>query len=402
MLHRAAAAAEECGDRAATARALADIAREVGRFPSGLDEAPNRDATLLLIKRARTLDPGDDPALRVAITLAAAWNGRPKPTEPDPVLAAPALDWARELDDPELLSEALDAVSAAASFAGRRKEAARVTLERLALIDRMPRHAPRVGLEVFDAHHAATETAVAAADLSAAVTAGRRALADGHNTAVPYLAASRIALPLVLLGDFDEALAQAQLMRDSWVRAGSPTAGWMANAVFAAAMVHGLRGDVAEFDEWWETASKLSTRSSTNEMRAFVAQRVALHYGHFEDATLKPGRPEPDGSLAGYARCLAVEVAVVTGAVDADVQLHAADPLASENAYAAGFLRRASGRLHRDFTDLEAAVSTWETINAVSNKPARSHTATHAPRGRRARAGEPGLSRAGPDRPSCP
>lgn len=363
LLRRAAAAAEGCNDHAATARILADIAREVGRFPSGLDEAPDRDATLALIERSRSLDPGGDPALRVALALAAAWNGRPKPTEPDPVLAAESLVLARELGDPELLSEALDSVSSAASFAGRRQEAARAAAERLGLIDQMPRHSPRVALEVFDAYHSATETSIAAGDPTAALAAGRRAKAEGLDAVMPYLAASRVTLPLVLLGDFDEALAQAELMRDSWVRAGRPTAGWMANAVFAAAMVHGLRGDTVEFDEWWQVASKMSARSSTNEMSAFVAHRVALHHAGFKGVTLEPGGPVTDGSLVDYARCVAVELAVVTGA-DTDVQLRAARPLVDENRYATAFLRRASGRLHNDPTQLDASASIWETIGA--------------------------------------
>jgi predicted ATPase/DNA-binding CsgD family transcriptional regulator len=364
LLYRAAAAAEEGGDRAAAALALADIAREVGRFPSGFDEAPDRDATLALIERARSLDPGDDLAVRTAIVLAAAWNGRPEPTEPDPALAAEALVLARELGDPMFVSDALDAVAASASSAGRRKEAARITVERLGLIDQMPRHSPGVGLEVFDAFHMATETAVAAGDLDAALATGRRAQSDSLDSAVPYMAASRIALPLVLLGDFDEALVQAQLMRDSWIRAGKPTAGWMVNAFFAAAMVHGLRGDAAAFDEWWQIAAEESTRSSTNETRAFVEQRVALHQGRFDDATLELSGPVSDGSLADYARSIRVEVAIVTGVADADVQLRAAHPLAAENEYAAAILQRASGRLHHNLDELEAAVSSWETIGA--------------------------------------
>lgn len=360
QLHRAASAAQACGLPAAAARSLADIAREEGRFPSGLDVAPDHDATLTLIERARSLDPGDDRALRVAISLAAAWNGRPRPTEPDPTLANAALVLARDLGDPLLLSEALDAVSSAASFAGRRREAARVTSERLELIDQMPRHSPDVGLEVFDVHHAATETAVAAGDLTAALAAGRRAQTEALDAALPYLAASRVTLPLALLGSFDEALVQANLMRDSWVRVGRPTAGWMANAVYAAALVHGLRGNTAAFDEWWDMAAELSARSSTNEMRTFVTLRIALHHGRLDGTILEPAV----GSLGDYTRCLGIEVAVVTGAVDAEVQISAAASLGDENAYAAAMLRRASGRLHHDPTELEAAVSMWESIGA--------------------------------------
>jgi predicted ATPase len=365
LFRQAAAAADACGDPAATARILADIARQHGRFPSGLDVAPDREATLALIEQARNLDPGGDPVVRVAIALAAAWNGRPKPTEPDPVLATESLALAQELGDPLLLSEALDAVTAAASFAGRRQEAKRIAAERLRLVEHLPRHSPSAGLEIFDAYHAATETAIAAGDLNAALNVGRRAQAEHRlDVAVPYQAASRVTLALVLRGDFEEALAQAERMRDTWVRAGRPTAGWMANAVVAAAMIHGLRDETALFDEWWQIATDLAMRSSTKETLAFVTLRIALHHGRLADLPLDQDSPPPDGNLADYARCIGVEVAVVTAAVDAPAQIRAALPLARENAYAAGLLQRASGRLQRDPSQLEAAVTTWETIGA--------------------------------------
>ena len=260
LLSRAGEVAEAAGDRAAAARCFADLARDFGRFPAGLAEAPDAEVVAALIERARALDPGDDAEVRAGVTLARAWNGRPHATEPDPGLADEALALAREVGDPLLISDALDAVASVASFAGRHKEAARLTTERMAQVDVMARHAPEVGLEVFDAYHMATETRLDSGDLEGALDIARRSKADRLAAAVPYQPASHLVLPLVLRGDFDEALAQAELMRDSWEAAGRPVVGWMAGAVFTVAMVHGLRGSDS-FDDWWAMGMEINRRS---------------------------------------------------------------------------------------------------------------------------------------------
>jgi predicted ATPase/DNA-binding CsgD family transcriptional regulator len=365
LLHRTVAAAEASGQAGAAARALADIARELGRFPAGFAEPPDQGEIATLIQRARGLDPGDDPALDAAITLAAAWNGRPGPTEPDPELANDALEKARALGDPLLISEALDAVASGESYAGHRKEFARVTSERLDLVDDLPRHLPSSGLEVFDVFHMVTEAALAVGDLDAAVSAGRRAQAERIDAALPFLAASRLAIPLVLLGQFDEAVVQAERMRESWERSGRPTAGWMTGAVFSAAMVYGLRGEWAAFDDWWALAQEFCERASTNGTRAFVEQRVALHHGRFDTLPTGVGEDvERYDSLFGYGEAIGIEVAVATGASDAEERLLGADPTISEHEYGAAILQRAAGRLHGDPSELEAAAAMFESIGA--------------------------------------
>ncbi len=363
LLSRAGEIAEAAGDRAAAARCFADLAGDIGRFPAGLAEAPDAEAVAGLIERARALDPGDDPEVRAAVTLARAWNGAPHATEPDPALADEALALAREVGDPLLISDALDAVASVASFAGRHKEAARLTTERIALVDVMARHAPEVGLEVFDAYHMATETRLASGDLEGALDIARRSKADRLAAAVPYQPASHLVLPLALRGDFDEVLTQAELMRDSWEAAGRPVVGWMAGAVFAVAMVHGLRGSDS-FDDWWEMGMELNRRSSFTVMRDYVGQRVALHHGRIGRDELWPVDVVV-GHAAGYAESIRVEVAVVAGEPDAEQRLHEIAPTAaSENDYAAAILHRAAGRLHHDAGALEVAVAQWEALGA--------------------------------------
>ena len=378
FLERAATAAELAQDHAAQARALADIARIMGRFPSGLEHTPDRESALDFVRRAKSLQAYQTPVVAASVALGAAWNGRPQPTETAPELAADALILAREADDPVLISDALDALGSAASFGGRHQEAARLAADRLVLLERMPRHDPEVGLEVFDAYHSATEAALAAGDPLVAASVAQRSRSDPLYCAVPYHANSRLALALALLGDFDGAIVCAQDARDSWVRSGRPTAGWMANAFFAAALVEGLRENWQALDEWWELAGQLSTRSSTNEMPAFVALRVELHTGRAA-ATLLGGEPVfGPGRLGDYARAVAAELAGARGDLDAVDRVR--DDAFAQNPYAAAFLDRASGRVHRDQHRVVLALDCWDRLAARFERaitltvlPQRSH-----------------------------
>jgi predicted ATPase/DNA-binding CsgD family transcriptional regulator len=365
FLERVAAAAEEAGDRNAQAAALAHIGRIHGRFPGGVNVPIDHEAVVAIVDRARSLDPGDDPAVRTAITLAAAWNATPRPVEADPETAREALAMARELRDPVMTSEALDAVAAADSYAGRHKQAARLTNERLELVHRMPRHDPAFGQERFDVFHMATEDALFAGDLRGALAAARSAESDGVLAAVPYLAASRLVLSLALLGEFDEAMVQAGVMRESWGQAGRPRIGWMAGATFLTAMVHGLRGDRAGFDEWFQRAVDLRSESTVLRIGGFVGMRVALHGGRLDDLPFTEGPDDqvPDGFDA-FATAVEAEAAVVGDAAGAADQVEAAREVVAENDFAEAMLRRAAGRLQADPSELEGAASTFEAIGA--------------------------------------
>jgi hypothetical protein len=98
----------------------------------------------------------------------------------------------------------------------------------------------------------------------------------------------------------------------------------------------------------------------------FVEPRVALHVGAFERAvaTAAVDDQEMCGSFGPYARAISVEVAVVTGARDAEERLAAVQFLSRENDFVAANLLRAAGRLHRDQAVLKESVAAWEAIGA--------------------------------------
>ena len=356
--------AEKDGDRRAAALALAGAATIAARAPAIFAEAVDHERIVTLVERARALAPADDLEVSTHIAVAAAWNGRPGPTEPDPDLADEALALARRLDDPVLISSALDAVCSAAEFSGRLKASSKVAAERLGLLDRLPRHDPRVGGEVVDIFHMATESAIAAGDLPAALAAARRAHGDRIDKGLPYLSSSRLVVPLVLQGEFDDALMHAAAMRESWERAGRPTAGWMGSAVLATALVHGLRGDQAAHEAWLELARLVGGRALAT-FGTFVEQRVDLHLGHLDRALAVVGAPTTwSRGYDAFACAIGVEVAVAAGAPDAERLLAATGELAAENDFVAASLARAAGRLRGDEGAYVAAVDLWEAIGA--------------------------------------
>jgi hypothetical protein len=237
---------------------------------------------------------------------------------------------------------------------------------RLELLPRLDRHDPRVGGEVADIFHMATTSALAAGRLTDALAAAERSRGDTSVQGLAHFAATHLVVPLVLQAQFDEALIQSAVVRNGWERSGRPAAGWMAPAFFAISFLYGLRGDDAAQSEWWELGEELSFRLSTNSFGLFAEARLALHRGPvdgYQPPTVATLEHAP-GMFLPYAVAATAEFAVATGAPDAEAQLVAAEPYASENEFATACLTRAWGRLHDDQAELARAVTMWEAIGA--------------------------------------
>ncbi|MGH9123860.1 MAG: hypothetical protein ACRDZ8_03910, partial [Acidimicrobiales bacterium] len=271
---------------------------------------------------------------------------------------------ATRFGDAVLLSNALDAASCSAGAQGHFRESLRLSTERVALLERLPRHDPRVGGEVADIFHMASETALAAGQLRLALASSQRSKHDATAQGLPQISASHMVTPLVLLGEFDAAIEQAAIMREGWDRAGRQEAGWMAPAFYAAAMVYGLRGDDDAYPWWWDLARQVSGGLDGKGFSVFSRLRVALHRGSDPVPPPTVANPPEHGILRAFASLMRVEMAVVTHAPDADAELAGAWPLGEENQYAAAHLLRAAGRLHGDEGELEQAVDRWEAVGA--------------------------------------
>ena len=232
LLQAGSARALQTGDTRTAAIALAAAGTIAGRCPGLFDDPLPHQELVALVDRARALHPPGDLEVDAYIALAAAWDGARALAVPDRERAKEALVVAHRLGDPVLLSSALDANCAAVSEDNCFKQAWQFTAQRLALLERLPRHEPRTGGEVADIFHMATESALAAGELHVALANARNSYHDSTSQGLPHFAANHLVIPLTLQGKFDEALIQAQIMREGWERAGSPVAGWMAPFVF--------------------------------------------------------------------------------------------------------------------------------------------------------------------------
>ncbi len=366
LLQASSARASMAGDTRTGAITLAAAATIGGRCPGLFSNPLSHQELVHLIDEARRLHPAEDLEVDAYIALAAAWDSARALAVPDLARAHEALVIADRLGDPVVVSSALDAVAAALAEDNRFKEASQFTTKRLALLDRLPRHEPRTGGEVADIFHMATESALAAGELDVALARARRSYHDSSSRGLPHFAANHLVIPLALQGKFEDAIEQAKVMREGWERAGRPAAGWMAPSFFATALVHGLRGNDEAYAEFWHLAMKIRLRRTVNSFSLFVEPRVALHVGAFERALATAAVDDQDmcGSFGPYARAISVEVAVVTGARDAEERLAAVQFLSRENDFVAANLLRAAGRLHRDQAVLKESVAAWEAIGA--------------------------------------
>jgi predicted ATPase/DNA-binding CsgD family transcriptional regulator len=364
LLQEAFARSSAAGDNRMAAIVLADAAALCGRCPALFATPLSRERIVALIDRAKGLAPAGDLEVAAHIAVASAWDGARGPTVPTDAQAREALARTAELGDPTLISSALDAAASSASHDGHFKEASRYSSQRLRLLDRLPRHDPRVGGEIADIFHMASESAVAAGELGAALASARNAYHDDTNQGLPHFAATHLMPPLVLRGEFDEAVEQAMVMRHGWERVGKPPAGWMSPAFFAAALAHGVRGDEDEYTRWMDLGISIA-RMTRSSCRTYFESRVALHNGALEQArTLATTPAESGGNYNSYVQAVRVETAVVAGSVDAERALTTAQRLAQENDFVAAQLLRVAGRLHHDETALKDSVAGWEAIGA--------------------------------------
>jgi hypothetical protein len=355
--------ASAAGDRRTAAISLARAAVIGGRCPALFARPMAYDALIALIDRATVIAPPDDLAVATNIALATAWVCPDGRHAPESDIASEALGLARRIDDPVLISTGLDAAACAAEADGQLKEYARLSAERLTLLDRLPRHDPRVGGEVADTYHMATEAALAAGELPRALASAVASVDDKTTEGQDYFAANHLIIPLALQGKFDDVVDQSKVMQGGWERAGRPRAGWMGPSFFAVAMVHGLRGDDDAYQDWRDRAEAVCLPKHDNTFSQYADARVSVHLGDLDRALAIDGS-EHRGSFRPFALAMSAEVAVLTGARDARERLAAVGPLVEANDFAAAQLMRATGILHQDPDALAQAVAMWERIGA--------------------------------------
>ncbi|MGI8880468.1 MAG: ATP-binding protein [Jatrophihabitans sp.] len=286
---RASQAALRAGDRTGAACDFARNAELINRGPSLMATEPALGEADALIARGRALADGDLVA-EARLAIAEAFNSFTDDQETI-ALVERALTLARRVDDPLAESAALDQLTSVQLARGEVRAAAASALRCTELLAPLPVTA-MAGLEFFDAYGMAAECAVGAGDLHA----GRR-LAE-HLRDLPFyreeghLATARLLVVTALAGDWSETIGLAERFREGWERAGRPRAGNLSGAAYAAATVHGLRGDDAERAAWLTVVEALATPGRA------VSE---IHFGEFFDALLlmHRGRPEQAVQVLG-------------------------------------------------------------------------------------------------------
>jgi len=167
------------------------------------------------------------------------------------------------------------------------------------------------------------------------------------------------------MGAFDDCMVEAEAMRDAWINAGRPMAGWSGPAAALAALAAGLRGDVPGFREWLALGAELSPLSELNGARPLAIARLTMHEGNYDEArTALDAAIGLDAHYNAYNFGLREEVAVLLGEPADDGVAGRAAWAAEENAWARACVTRAHGRRDDDLDALRDACDQFDRIDA--------------------------------------
>lgn len=351
LLLEAAAVAVEAGRHDDAAHDLANAAALQFRAQGIIQRPVHVESVDELLRLARATSRGAAHAA-AAIAVAAGWA--PRATARSQQDTDRALGLAQAADQPLLLDEALDQLTALQLDAGDLVAAAATIDRRLSVLAQVPVDALS-GFEYYDARHMACQVNLAM---------GRLAAARGHAdaiTALPFFRQERhlglgrrIGVD-AMAGDFAAAVAHADLFESDWRRAGRPVAGNLAPGAYAVAMVFGILGDDAGRERWTGITRALlpspeRMESSDTIWRMVFDALLALHRGDPEGAAaLLTLTPEPSAArlstfhslwLSWYAAVWA-EATVLTSHSDARPRLRQAGEVASVNEIALAIVERA-------------------------------------------------------------
>ena len=367
---RAVEAAIRSGDRTGAALDIARSAEAIGRFSGTMATQAAVGEAKDLIARGWALG-GADVTVQAQLLVAEAFNS--DDTDPAAVdLVERALRLARQAGDRLIESAALDQLTAIQLARGDVRAAAASALRRTEVLAPLPVTAIN-GLEFFDAFLMAAECETAAGDLRAA-----RRLAEGLGN-LPFcreeahLTSARLLVVAVLAGDWSEAVDLAERLREGWERAGRPQVGNLSRGAYAAATVHGLRGDEDARVAWSDIAATLATPGRAESR---------LHFDEFFDAMLLLHRGSPElamrrmttapedlndwysGLWRPWYAALWAEAAVLTRSADATDRLQRARIAAAGNPIAAAIVDRAEA-LHAPRRDNAALTRAAAALHAA-------------------------------------
>jgi predicted ATPase/DNA-binding CsgD family transcriptional regulator len=290
LLERVAVDAERCGEADAAAIALARMVTICHRHEGTISRRLSAQRLAGLLEHATQLSTGA-VGVEAAIAVAGAGLGDGARQRVD---ADRAADLARRAGDALLLDGALDLVTAAQFDAGQLPEAADTVHTRLAGLD----HVAIDALSSMD--HTDARLMAAHIDLGL----GRLATARVHADALaslpflreePHVGLARRIEVDALAGEFDDVVRIAEQFRAGWLRSGRPRVSTFGSAAAAVAMVHAIRDDVEQRDDWLSITRELMPPISETSERDLIwpALFEAMTLLHLDD---------PAGALARLAR----------------------------------------------------------------------------------------------------
>jgi hypothetical protein len=301
-----------------------------------------------LLDEARQLAAGD-PVAEARVLTAEAFNG----PDNDPVtaeLTERAIALARRVGDPLAESAALDQFTSIQLARGEVRAAADSAVQRIGLLAPLPVTAVSA-LEFFDAFGMAADCTIAAGDLPAA-----RRLAEGlcdlpFHREEAHLATGRLIVVAALAGALNEAVVLSERYREGWERAGRPRAGNLGRGAYAAALVHGLRGNEEARAAWLGIVAAVKSPMrplSEIHYNEFFDALLLLHQGHPGQALQVLDTPPEQfrtwysGQWRPWYAALWAEAAALTGHSDAADRIHRARLMAADNPIAAAMVERAA------------------------------------------------------------
>ncbi|MGH2952967.1 MAG: ATP-binding protein [Solirubrobacterales bacterium] len=358
-----AAVAESVGANAAAASAYAHAVQIGARMGGVTGYVPEHELTAML-QRGQELVAEDDLDTRARLLLNEAWIAWRFDRMED--MAEPAragIELAREVGDPALLSNALDAETAMAWNEGRYGFAVEGARERLAMIDRVEAPSYELEFERSDALHMLNQGLVQAGRFREAAAAAAQAREADLAIGIPHSAWERGLLPSFYLGEWDDVLTMAHEARAAWNAAGQPPVAAMATAFGSPGAVLGYRGEEDDAADWFEFARGLAPGDSKHvDGIAQLEADVLLHHARpAEAADLIPARV-PGWSWSGPT-CAAVRAeALVRAGRASDEALAWAAGVTAEHPFARAVTLRARGQRDDDEEAVREALGIFTEI----------------------------------------
>jgi hypothetical protein len=220
----------------------------------------------------------------------------------------------------------------------------------------------------------AAECATAAGDLRVARQMAERVRDLPFHREEGHLATARLIVVATLAGDWDEALALAGQFRDGWEQAGRPRAGNLNRGAYAAATVHGLRGDDTARAAWLDIVDALATPGlalSTMHFNEFFDALLLLHQGRAAaamevlSATPEQFRGWAAGMWRPWYAALWAEAAVLTRQPDVTSRIRRARLATVDNPIAAAIVARAEALTGERAGDRAGLAPAAEALSAA-------------------------------------